>query len=114
MTIFRCYCGRTQWPHAPGCVFAGLDNFYDDQKERAMPMAKTEVRERAKLRLNEENRAKRAFDTIYELAEKHLDDARLAELHGIKALLIHTIRNQHLLEPIREARGKADYSKGDF
>lgn len=77
-------------------------------------MAKTEVRERAKLRLNEENRAKRAFESLNELAEKHLDGARVAELHALAALLIHTIRNQHLLEPIREARGKADYSKGDF
>lgn len=76
-------------------------------------MAKTEVRERAKLRLNEEGRAKRAFDSLEELAERHLEAGRVAELHALRALLIHTIRNQHLLEPIREAKGK-DYLQGDF
>ena len=61
-----------------------------------MPLVRTDVRERARLRLNEENRAKRAFDTIYELAARHLAESKVMELQALRALLLHAIRNQHV------------------
>lgn len=69
-----------------------------------MPLAKTDVRERARLRLNEEGRVNRAFESLNALVEKHLDASKAAELYALKMLLLHAIRNQHLMEPIKEAR----------
>lgn len=78
-----------------------------------MPAHLTDVRERAKLRVNEENRAKRAFDSLEALVSKHLSDQRVSELNALEALLLHAIRNQHLIEPIRERKDK-EFTKGDF
>jgi hypothetical protein len=69
-----------------------------------MALAKTDVRERARLRLNEEGRANRAFESLNELVEKHLTESKAAELYALKQLLLHAIRNQHLMEPIKERR----------
>lgn len=67
-----------------------------------MTLVKTDVRDRAKVRANEEARAKRAFETLGELAERHLSDQQVSELFALKALLILAIRNQHLSEYARK------------
>lgn len=61
-----------------------------------MPMAKTDARERAKLRANEERRALHAANTLVELMKHHnLEDRDVSELHAISLRLVGAIRSQH-------------------
>lgn len=64
-----------------------------------MPLVKTPTRERAKLRLNEQSRMKRAQGVLTELLQRHhLDERDVFELHTICVRLEHAIKNQHLIE----------------
>lgn len=60
--------------------------------------AKTPIQERAALRANEERRAKHAFDTLNELAGRHLTERDQYELYSIYHRLETVIRNQHITD----------------
>lgn len=67
-----------------------------------MPLAKTDTRERAKIRLNEERRVKHAHAVLKELMLRHhIDERDIQELFTLMLRLTTAIQNQH----IRDERG---------
>lgn len=80
-----------------------------------MPTVKTPVRERAKLRANEERKVLHAKAVLMQLLEKHDRDGRDAfELNLLCSRLIVAIKNQHISDEsyaefkARTARVKAE------